>query len=197
MKENVLVLFRIPFTGEKADKKSRNPSISADGRFVAFESEEKNLVPGGDKGHRRGVYIYDRVSGEVVRMSDTADDYPKDPVISPDGRFVAFVSRSRHLAPGDGKRSEQVFVTEWKVGTLVKRVSISSQGEPGDRNSKSPLLSADGRFVVFESYASNLVPNDTNKKKGLPQNLWVKVGQLAGSAISLSSKKQVRIPERI
>ena len=47
MKENVLVLFRIPFTGEKADKKSRNPSISADGRFVAFESEAKNLIPGG------------------------------------------------------------------------------------------------------------------------------------------------------
>ena len=83
------------------------------------------------------------------------------PVISADGRFVAFSSYASNLVPGDTKGWYDVFVHDRQTGK-TRRVSVSSGGAQGNGNSGYPGISADGRFIAFASAASNLVPGDTN-----------------------------------
>src|SRR5213595_159425 len=83
------------------------------------------------------------------------------PAISADGRFVAFASYASNLVPGDTNGVADVFVHDRQTGT-TKRVSVNSAGTQGNGGSGSPAISADGRFVAFSSYATNLVPGDTN-----------------------------------
>src|SRR5206468_1530708 len=84
------------------------------------------------------------------------------PAISADGRFVAFTSLSTNLVAGDTNGWQDVFVRDRPTGT-TERVSGNSAGKEGNGSSGNPSISADGRFVAFESYATNLVPGDTNK----------------------------------
>jgi Tol biopolymer transport system component len=81
--------------------------------------------------------------------------------LSADGRFVAFSSEASNLVPGDTNDAGDVFVHDRRTGTTA-RVSLGSGGVQGNGRSDSPTLSADGRFVAFSSWASNLVPGDTN-----------------------------------
>jgi len=159
--------------GNQGDRSSYDPSISADGRFVAFASSATNLVPG-DAGWRDDVFVHDRWTGATERVSvDSAgnpgDDSSYSPSISADGRFVAFRSRATNLVAGDTNGSIDVFVHDRWTGA-TERVSVDSDGNQatGDRYSPAiadcynPALSADGRFVAFASLAANLVPGDTN-----------------------------------
>ena len=84
-----------------------------------------------------------------------------DPAISADGRFVAFSSDATNLVPGDTNGTADVFVRDRQTGT-TRRVSVGPGGAQGNGDSVDPALSADGRFVAFESDATNLVPGDTN-----------------------------------
>ena len=84
-----------------------------------------------------------------------------EPVISSDGRYVAFSSSASNLVPGDTNGSEDVFVRDRKLGT-TRRVSVSSTEAQGNGDSWAPAISSDGRYVAFSSSASNLVPGDTN-----------------------------------
>ena len=84
-----------------------------------------------------------------------------DPSISTDGRYVAFDSLASNLVLGDTNGLEDVFVRDRLTGT-TERVSISTGGTEGNGFSAIPSISADGRYVAFESVASNLVPGDTN-----------------------------------
>lgn len=148
------------------------PSISADGRFVAFSSEAGNLVPGdtngeGDSWNGTDVFVRDRLTGITERVSvssadDQANAWARDPAISADGRYVAFRSAADNLVPGDTNERTDVFVHD-RVTRTTTRVSLSSAGEQADRGSYDvPAISADGRFIAFTSYATNLVPGDTN-----------------------------------
>src|SRR5262245_48558817 len=83
------------------------------------------------------------------------------PSFSRDGRYLAFDSAAGNLVGGDGNGIADVFVKELATGALV-RVSVDSNGVEGDGASAGPSLSADGRFVAFQSYAKNLVPSDSN-----------------------------------
>ncbi len=85
------------------------------------------------------------------------------PQISADGRFVAFESYGTNLVPGDGNGRADVFVHDRWYGT-TELVSVDSSGAQGDADSVAPRVSADGRFVCFQSAASNLVPGDTNAR---------------------------------
>lgn len=152
-----------------ADDESYQPSISADGRFVAFESFASNLVEG-DTNETDDVFVRDRQTGTTVRVSVDADGnegdgYSSSAAISADGSFVAFASGSSNLVAGDTNGVQDIFVHDLASGT-TERVSVSTVGEEGNANSSSlgspPAISADGRFVAFESYASNLVAGDTN-----------------------------------
>jgi cysteine-rich repeat protein len=151
--------------GTQAAAQSATPSLSADGRYVAFASAASNLVEGDGNG-RFDVFVRDRVAGttERVSLSSTGGEGNFDsisPAISADGRYVAFASAANNLVEGDGNNAFDVFLRDRLAQTTV-RVSVSSDGMQGNGLSLSPRLSGDGSVVVFHSFASNLVPGDTN-----------------------------------
>jgi Tol biopolymer transport system component len=141
------------------------PSISDDGRFVAFESWADNLVPGDTNG-TQDIFVHDRQTGATVRVSvdpagNDANSSSNDPSISADGRYVAFTSLASNLVAADVYPGNDVFVRDLASGTTVL-VSVDSNGIQGNSDSLLPSITPDGRFVVFESMASNLDPVDTN-----------------------------------
>jgi Tol biopolymer transport system component len=145
----------------------RDGSSSADGRYIAFESDASNLVPGDSNG-TSDVYLRDRIASTTERISvgpggadtDGASAYPS---ISADGRYVAFWSEATNIVSGDSNGAWDVFVRDRVAGT-TELVSVSSRGVQGNGASGAPAISADGRFIVFESGADNLVPGDSNGK---------------------------------
>jgi len=143
----------------------RPPQLSADGRFVAFESFASNLVPGDTNGGV-DVFVHDRQTATTTRASVASDgaegnDQSNSPAISADGRYVAFLASSSNLVPGDTNGTVDIFVHDRQTGTTT-RVSVASDGTQSNGLSESPAISATGRFVAFESFATNLVPGDTN-----------------------------------
>ena len=153
--------------GSQGDKESTDPSISADGRFVAYASEAGNLVAG-DTNREQDIFVHDRETGKTTRVSvasdgSEAEDDSQQSSISGDGRFVAFASEARNLVPGDTNRKQDIFVHDRETGE-TRRVSLSSGGTEGDRDGETPVISAQGRFVAFTSEARNLVAGDTNRK---------------------------------
>ena len=151
--------------GANADNDSDTPSVSSDGRYVAFASSATNLVAGDTNG-QRDVFVRDMSTGTVVRVSVSSDEVEGDsssgdPSISSDGRYVAFESSASSLVAGDTNSAYDVFVRDLTAGTTV-RVSLDSDEVEGDSSSGDPSISSDGRFVAFESVATNLVAGDTN-----------------------------------
>jgi Tol biopolymer transport system component len=151
--------------GAQGDSGSVQPSLSADGRFVAFQSYATNLVPD-DTNAEPDVFIHDRRTGvtKLVSVSSSgrqADSNSVPEGISAHGRFVAFWSFATNLVPGDTNDAGDVFVRDLRRGT-TERISVSSGGEQGDGSSTANWITGDGRFVAFASWASNLVPGDTN-----------------------------------
>nr|MDJ0954993.1 S-layer homology domain-containing protein [Acidimicrobiia bacterium] len=154
--------------GVQSINTSGNPVLSGDGRYVAFDSWSPNLVPG-DTNYGNDVFVHDRVLGSTERVSVSSDgaqgdDQSASPSISDDGRYVAFDSWASTLVEGDiflGDDGIDVFVHDRVLG-LTERVSVASDGAPGDRSSLYPSISDDGRYVAFYSSASNLVADDTN-----------------------------------
>ena len=161
-------------TGEPADDGALDtpPALSANGRFVAFTSQAMNLVRG-DTNYHADVFVRDRAKGITERVSVSSAGRQVGggglgPAISADGRLVVFSSDAAKLVPGDTNQERDVFVHNRATDT-TRRVSISSTGRQGNSASGSWLwepspMSADGRFIAFISYASNLVPGDTNAR---------------------------------
>lgn len=144
---------------------SQRPSISSDGRFIAFESLATNLTSGTPAGIFN-IYVRDRQLGttELVSVSTTGapgnlDSYSSS--ISSDGRSVAFASDALNLVPGDTNNSTDVFMRDRQAGQTAI-VSVSSSGLIGNSSSYQPSISANGLFIAFASAASNLVFSDTN-----------------------------------
>ena len=153
--------------GNEANDASRDLSISADGRFVAFSSHATNLIVGDTNG-QWDIFAHDRQTGTTTRISldsvgNEANDASRDPAISGDGRFIAFQSNATNLVAGDTNRRPDIFVHDRQTGTTT-RVSVDSAGNQANDNSlyNPPSISADGRFVAFQSDATNLVVGDTN-----------------------------------
>jgi Tol biopolymer transport system component len=149
--------------GNEGDGSSTWPAISADGRFVAFESMATNLVSR-DFNRDQDIFVHDRQTGATERVSVSSDgkqaSSPSDvPSISADGRLVAFVSGANNLVPGDTNRFyfADVFVHDRQTGA-TERVSVNSAGNQGNDYSGLPAISADGRFVAFLSLAGDLAP---------------------------------------
>ena len=151
--------------GLQADGASSSPSLSADGRYVAFVSTATNLVAG-DTNHAADVFVHDRLTGATTRGSiDIAglegDASSDSPALSADGRFVAFHSSASNLVADDTNLLVDVFVRD-RLSGATTRASLATTGTESDDNSFRPALSGDGRFVAFQSAASNLVAADTN-----------------------------------
>ncbi len=169
--------------------------ISADGRYVAFESVATNLVPGDTNGYD-DIFVRDRQSGTTERVSVATSGaqgnlYSWISSISADGRYVAFYSPATNLVPGDTNGFWDVFLRD-RLSSTTERVSISfSHGFQGNDSSKVPSISADGRYVAFESDASNLVTNDSNNAKDIflrdrqnGTNQRVSLSALSGNSFS-------------
>ena len=148
--------------GVKGGNPSACPSISADGRYVAFLSHATNLVPGDTNGFS-DIFVHDRSSGATVLASvaytgGPANGASRRPAISADGRWIAFESTAKNLVPGSGGG---IFVHDRLSGTTVL-ASLATSGALANGESHWPSISSDGTRVLFGSYATNLVPGDTN-----------------------------------
>ncbi|MGK2958445.1 MAG: DUF6531 domain-containing protein [Acidimicrobiales bacterium] len=158
----------IGLDGDDANAMSYFPSLSFDGRWVAFASMASNLVAG-DTNDVADVFVYDRVTNRTERMSvSSAGEQSEEggfevlgPSISADGRHVSFVSHASNLVPGDTNNVEDVFVHDRQTGR-TRRVSVDSIGAESDGPSGFHAISGDGSVVTFVSAASNLVGDDTN-----------------------------------
>ena len=158
----------ISSNGEQANHGSDSPSISADGKYVAYVSFADNLVTG-DTNKYFDVFVYNTQTSETLRISTSSDEtqangYSYSPSIGADGRYVAFESYANNLISDDTNGCFDIFVKDTQTGN-IQRVSISSDGEEaeGNNDSDSASISADGRYVAFLSSADNLVFNDTNQ----------------------------------
>jgi Tol biopolymer transport system component len=139
--------------------------ISADGRLVALTSTANNLVPGDTNG-ALDIFVRDLRSGSTTPVSvgpdgAQANGHSLGASLSADGQYVAFVSLASNLVLGDTNDTDDVFVHDRRMGRTT-RVSVARSGAHGDFNSENPAISADGRFVAFDSAATNLVRGDTN-----------------------------------
>ncbi len=146
------------------------PSLSGDGRLVAFRSRAANLVPV-DTNRVTDVFVRDRTTGATRRVSVSsagvqADGDSDSPVLSADGRYVAFESEATSLVPGDTNSAKDVFAHDLRTGATV-RVSVAGAGAQGDSSSFQPSISADGRSVAFSSSATTLVAGDTNGQRDI------------------------------
>ncbi len=149
----------------QGDADSEHCSVSANGRFVAFQSFSTNLTPGDTNGHW-DIFVRDLDSRTTERVSVDSSEVPGNseslrPSISGDGRFVAFSSYSVNLVPGDTNGGHDIFVRNLENGTTL-RVSVANDGAQANHASLAPSISADGRFVAFESSATNLVTAEAN-----------------------------------
>jgi Tol biopolymer transport system component len=156
--------------GAQGNDDSQWPSISADGRYVAFQSRASNLVAGDTNGVS-DTFVHDRETGQTSRVSVASNgtqgnSWSYEPSISADGRYVAFYSIATNLVPGDTNGADDVFVHDRQTGE-TSRVSIASDGTQGNSWSVGSSISADGRYVAFSSSASNLVPGDTNNRRDI------------------------------
>jgi len=172
---SLTTLVSMSSSGVQGKMDSNECAVSADGRFVAFCSSADNLVPGDTNG-QSDVFVRDRLTGVTERVSvNSAGEqgnewsgwFPVPTVsISANGQFVAFTSHASNLVAGDTNGKYDVFVRDRTAG-ITERVSVSTSGAQGDDDSWFPSISADGRCVAFSSYATNLVPGDTNAKEDI------------------------------
>jgi Tol biopolymer transport system component len=169
-------------SGNQGNCWSSYPSISSDGRYVAFSSLASNLVAGDTNG-AYDIFVHDRQTGVTTRVSvdssgNEGNDISGAPSISSDGRYVAFESYASNLV-ADTDSGLDIFVHDRQTG-MTSRVSVNSSGNKGNGASIYPSMSSDGRYVAFESDASNLVACDTN---GWP-DIFVHDRQAAFSAVT-------------
>jgi Tol biopolymer transport system component len=152
-------------SGGQSDGDSDAPTISADGRFVAFTSDADNLVPG-DTNLMTDVFLTDTRTGGVSRVSvdssgNEADGGSFAPSLSADGSTLAFSSEATTLVSTDTNSARDIFVVDLATNA-VTLASVSSAGVQANGNSDEPSLNADGSIVAFSSVGTNLVTADTN-----------------------------------
>ena len=133
------------------------PSLSADGRYVAFASSASNLVTGDTNG-TSDVFVRDRQTGTTTRVSvdssgTQGNNSSPEPSFSADGRYVAFTSQAGNLVTGDTNGRADVFVHDRQTAKTT-RVSPYVAGDQSDLGSDSPSISGDGRFVAFRQHNS-------------------------------------------
>lgn len=161
--------------GAQADASSHEPDISADGRFVVFQSQANLDVATGrcSEPFCSDIYIHDRSTGQTSRVSVSGSGEPpnggsENAVISADGRVVAFLSRAENLTPDSNGRRD-LFVRDLVAGVttnVTARAPVVAPVPPavtvGFGVVGRPALSGDGRFVAYASEQANIVPGDTN-----------------------------------
>jgi Tol biopolymer transport system component len=146
-------------SGTQSNGDSSAPSISGDGRYVAFVSSATNLIAS-DVNGVDDVFLRDMQSDTTVRVSVSANGASWDPTVANGGGYVVFSSNASNLIPGDTNGKTDIFVYEISAGQLT-RVSVNSNEEEGDRASWDASISGDGRYISFSSASHNFMLGDT------------------------------------
>ncbi|MGI8558733.1 MAG: calcium-binding protein, partial [Solirubrobacteraceae bacterium] len=157
--------------GVPANGDSTLPDLSDDGRKVVFASRASNLAPGNTQSHLN-VFVHDLASGATTLVSAAPDGTPGNgdstaPAISPEGRYVSFATSATNLVRGVATKGSSVVVRELATGS-TQLASLSSAGQPQNASVRAPFMqvsdiSSQGRYVAFDSDATNLVPRDGNR----------------------------------
>jgi len=163
LQSGVTTLVSKGYDGKMGDYCSKQPSISADGKYIVFSSSASNIVKDtAVGGELRQIFLYETATGNITLVSAGYEGGPSDdcatmPEISADGRYVAFYSWATDIVEGVVDGNDHVYLRDLQSGT-TSLVSVGYDGStPGDSSSETPAISADGRYVAFESYATNLV----------------------------------------
>lgn len=158
-------LLSVNTAGTAGNGISRDPVVSADGRYVAFQSAATDLVPNDNNG-RVDLFVYDTsvnrmhlASATPVGVSGSGDSFA--PAFSLDGGKLVFVSTADNLTSNDTNGTSDVFVRDLTTGTTTL-ISVNTNGVAGAGSSATPVISENGRFVAFSSSAPDLVTNDGN-----------------------------------
>ena len=164
---------------------SGNVAFSLDGSRLAFDSWATNLVPF-DGNPSPDVFVYDLDDGEIHLVSvpdggGVATSSSAHARLSADGRLVTFQSNAKNLVVGDFNLASDCFVHDLETGS-TRRVSLTSAGLEGNNHSSRPVISGDGRYVVFHSDADDLVAGDTN----VQQDVFVH-DQRSGQTVRVST----------
>ncbi|NET45183.1 hypothetical protein [Okeania sp. SIO2B3] len=162
----VTSLVSVNSAGELGNDSSDDPSISADGRFIAFSSTADNLVSG-DTNEVQDIFVYDQQTGvtSLVFVNSSGEQGNRDsqiPIISADGSEILFNSFADNLVPGDTNEKQNIFIRELETG-ITTQFNPDSSGNQVNRNSRIYSMSSNGRFITFSSsVVDNLVPGEEN-----------------------------------
>ena len=175
-----------PLSGSENDGVSGEPAISADGNWVAFSSNSTQLVSN-DTLNFRDIFLWNASSAlervNVTQTGSEANSLSYAPALNADGRFIVFRSHATNLVPSDNLNMGDIFLRDNLTGAL-QQVNLPADGvEALGGPSDEPSMSADGRFIVFRSHASNLVPNDINGSA----DIFVRDMQGATTRVSVNS----------
>lgn len=166
--------------GAQANNASYGGEISRDGRTVAITSDASNLVSGDGNG-TIDLFFRDMQTGAIVRLMGLAGSEPNGNIIpgvfAEDGRYFSFISTASNLVANDLNGVQDVFLRDLQTNT-TERISVATGGAEANDSSRFPFVSADGRFVVFDSVASNLVTPDSN----LVYDIYLRDRQLSTTA---------------
>jgi len=165
---NGTVTMLTQLAGAAANKTSATPSISCEGRFVAFASTANNLVSGDTNNPLKNkfrVYIADTLSGSLNYITGTADKSMQPGQISCNGSYIPFISSATNIVSGDTNLANDTFLYD-RINAAFERVSVSSAGTEGNGEGygESMSVSNDGKYVTFATAATNMVSGDTNGK---------------------------------
>jgi Ca2+-binding RTX toxin-like protein len=165
---DVLATTRVSLSsaGIQGNGSSKSPSISGNGRYVSFYGSNVNNLVAGDTNNYPDIFVRDIQTGQTTRVSVASDgtqaNLPSEsPIISDNGRYVIFQSDANNLVANDINNRSDIFVRDTQTNKTTL-VSVSSGGTQGNGDSSAIGISADGRYIVFNSKASNLVNNDFN-----------------------------------
>jgi hypothetical protein len=154
------LISRAGVSGAKGNNDSLAPSMSLDGRFIAFSSKASNL-DSADADSISDIYLYDRNLGTVELISrsgagEKGNQDSNDAALSGDGRYVAFASTASNLGDGDKDTLSDIYVYDRSTATLEWVSRAGASGVKGNDESYRPAISADGRYVAFISKGSSL-----------------------------------------
>lgn len=153
---------------------SARPSISDDGKLVAFRSLSNELVPGDNSSvNQRDLFVKDTNSGAIGRITPAGAEPNGDSnelSLSGDGKVLVFHSAASNFVAGDSNNFLDVFRVVLATGA-IERISVANAGTEGGNDSSFPSTNVDGNVTVFESIANNLVANDTNTRTDIFQSV--------------------------
>jgi Tol biopolymer transport system component len=154
--------------GKRYSNGSNAPTISSDGRYVAFHSDMRNLVPGDTNGVF-DIFVHDRVTGKTQRVSVSSTGRQANAECGPgmsftaDDRYVTFNSLATNLVPNDRNDITDVFIRDLRTNrTRLVSLGMHGQGDDASWIGLGNAFTRDGRYLLFASWAANLVPGDTN-----------------------------------